>query len=115
MGQHIALIRKDSDSGYGVSRPDLARCVTARATLDEARDMAPPRHAPVGSRDKRPLTHPSSALAPRCVAKKASSRRVFDALHSVSGGEKHANDRERRGQTLVFRLPGESRDIRTCR
>jgi predicted RNase H-like HicB family nuclease len=40
MRQYIALIRKDADSDVGVSFPDLPGCVTAGATLDEARDMA---------------------------------------------------------------------------
>jgi predicted RNase H-like HicB family nuclease len=40
MCQFIALIHKDADSDYGVSFPDLPGCVTAGATLDEARDMA---------------------------------------------------------------------------
>ncbi|RIK97826.1 MAG: CopG family transcriptional regulator [Proteobacteria bacterium] len=40
MRQYIALIHKDADSDYGVSFPDLPGCVTAGATLDEARDMA---------------------------------------------------------------------------
>jgi predicted RNase H-like HicB family nuclease len=40
MRQFIALIHKDADSDYGVSFPDLPGCVTAGATLDEARDMA---------------------------------------------------------------------------
>jgi predicted RNase H-like HicB family nuclease len=38
--QYIALIHKDADSDFGVSFPDLPGCVTAGATLDEARDMA---------------------------------------------------------------------------
>ena len=40
MRQYIALIHKDSDSDFGVSFPDLPGCVTAGATLDEARAMA---------------------------------------------------------------------------
>ena len=40
MRQYIALIHKDADSEFGVSFPDLPGCVTAGATLDEARDMA---------------------------------------------------------------------------
>ena len=40
MRQYIALIHKDADSDFGVSFPDLPGCVTAGATLDEARDMA---------------------------------------------------------------------------
>jgi len=40
MRQYIALIHKDSDSDFGVSFPDLPGCVTAGATLDEARDLA---------------------------------------------------------------------------
>jgi predicted RNase H-like HicB family nuclease len=40
MRHYIALIHKDPDSDYGVSFPDLPGCVTAGATLDEARDMA---------------------------------------------------------------------------
>jgi predicted RNase H-like HicB family nuclease len=40
MRQYIGLIHKDPDSLYGVSFPDLPGCVSAGATLDEARDMA---------------------------------------------------------------------------
>ena len=40
MHQFIALIHKDSQSEFGVCFPDLPGCVTAGATLDEARDMA---------------------------------------------------------------------------
>ena len=40
MRQYIALIHKDVDSDFGVSFPDLPGCVTAGATLDEARAMA---------------------------------------------------------------------------
>jgi predicted RNase H-like HicB family nuclease len=40
MRPYIALIHKDADSDYGVSFPDLPGCITAGATLDEARAMA---------------------------------------------------------------------------
>ena len=40
MRQYIALIHKDAESDFGVSFPDLPGCITAAATLDEARDMA---------------------------------------------------------------------------
>jgi predicted RNase H-like HicB family nuclease len=40
MREYIALIHKDRDSDFGVSFPDLPGCVTAGATLDDARDMA---------------------------------------------------------------------------
>jgi predicted RNase H-like HicB family nuclease len=40
MRPFIALIHKDRDSDFGVSFPDLPGCVTAGATLDEARSMA---------------------------------------------------------------------------
>src|SRR5215212_7137672 len=38
--QYIALIHKEDGSDYGVSFPDLPGCVTAGATLDEARAYA---------------------------------------------------------------------------
>ena len=38
--QYIALIHKEDASDYGVSFPDLPGCVTAGATLDEARACA---------------------------------------------------------------------------
>jgi len=37
MREYIAIIHKDPDSDYGVSFPDLPGCVTAGATLGEAR------------------------------------------------------------------------------
>ena len=40
MRSYIAFIHKDADSDYGVSFPDLPGCVTAGATLDEARAFA---------------------------------------------------------------------------
>lgn len=40
MRHYIGLIHKDADSEYGVSFPDLPGCVTAGATLDEARANA---------------------------------------------------------------------------
>jgi predicted RNase H-like HicB family nuclease len=40
MPQYVALLRKDHDSDYGVDFPDYPGCVTAGATLDEARRMA---------------------------------------------------------------------------
>ena len=40
MNSYIALIHKEPDSDFGVSFPDLPGCVTAGATLQEAREMA---------------------------------------------------------------------------
>jgi predicted RNase H-like HicB family nuclease len=40
MADYIALIHKDADSEYGVSFPDLPGCVSAGATMDEARANA---------------------------------------------------------------------------
>ncbi len=40
MTSFIGLIRKDADSDFGVDFPDFPGCVSARATLDEARRMA---------------------------------------------------------------------------
>jgi predicted RNase H-like HicB family nuclease len=40
MASYIALIRKDPDSDFGVEFPDFPGCVSAGATLDEARLMA---------------------------------------------------------------------------
>jgi predicted RNase H-like HicB family nuclease len=40
MTSYIALIHKDANSDYGVSFPDLPGCISAGATLDEARTMA---------------------------------------------------------------------------
>ena len=37
MADYIALIHKEPASDYGVSFPDFPGCVTAGATLDEAR------------------------------------------------------------------------------
>lgn len=38
--QYVALIHKDNGSEYGVSFPDFPGCVTAGATLEEARALA---------------------------------------------------------------------------
>jgi predicted RNase H-like HicB family nuclease len=40
MRAYIALIHKEPASDYGVSFPDLPGCVTAGASLDDAREMA---------------------------------------------------------------------------
>jgi predicted RNase H-like HicB family nuclease len=40
LADYIALIHKDADSDYGVSFPDFPGCITAGATIDEARAMA---------------------------------------------------------------------------
>jgi predicted RNase H-like HicB family nuclease len=40
MADYIALIHKEPASNYGVSFPDFPGCVTAGATLDEARREA---------------------------------------------------------------------------
>ena len=40
MRPYIALIHRDAESDYGVSFPDLPGCITAGASLDEARSMA---------------------------------------------------------------------------
>ena len=40
MTAYIALLRKDAGSEYGVDFPDFPGCVTAGATLEEARLMA---------------------------------------------------------------------------
>ncbi len=37
---YIGLVHKDAGSDYGVSFPNLPCCVTAGATLKEAREMA---------------------------------------------------------------------------
>ena len=37
---YIALLRKETDSDYGVDFPDFQGCITAGSTLDEAKDMA---------------------------------------------------------------------------
>src|SRR5689334_23033783 len=40
MSTYIALLHKEPDSDYGVSFPDFPGCVTAGATLEEARALA---------------------------------------------------------------------------
>ena len=40
MRQYVGLIHKEEKSDYSVSFPDFPGCVTAGATLDEARAMA---------------------------------------------------------------------------
>jgi predicted RNase H-like HicB family nuclease len=40
MPHYIALIRKDSDSDFGVDFPDFPGCITAGRTMDEARKLA---------------------------------------------------------------------------
>ncbi|MFW5975186.1 MAG: type II toxin-antitoxin system HicB family antitoxin [Desulfosalsimonas sp.] len=40
MANYLAVVHKETDSDFGVSFPDFPGCVTAGATLDEAKDMA---------------------------------------------------------------------------
>jgi predicted RNase H-like HicB family nuclease len=40
MRSYLAFIHKDPDSDYTVTFPDFSGCITAGATLDEARNMA---------------------------------------------------------------------------
>ncbi len=40
MSSYIALIHRDAGSDYGVSFPDFPGCVTAGATIEEAKAMA---------------------------------------------------------------------------
>lgn len=40
MTDYFGLLRKDTDSDFGVSFPDFPGCVTAGRTLDEAQRMA---------------------------------------------------------------------------
>jgi predicted RNase H-like HicB family nuclease len=40
LADDIALIQKDADSDYSVSFPDFPGCITAGATIDEARALA---------------------------------------------------------------------------
>jgi predicted RNase H-like HicB family nuclease len=40
MRSYLAFIHKDPDSDYTVTFPDFPGCISAGATLDEARDMA---------------------------------------------------------------------------
>jgi predicted RNase H-like HicB family nuclease len=66
MRQYIALIHKDHGSDFGVSFPDLPGCVTAGATLDEARDMASEAlalHLEGLEADNQPIPEPSSLEA----------------------------------------------------
>lgn len=63
MANYIALIHKDAESDYGVSFPDLPGCVTAGATLDEARAMAEEAlalHVDGLVEDGEPIPEPSS-------------------------------------------------------
>lgn len=66
MGPYIALIHKDPGSDFGVSFPDLPGCVTAGATLDEARSLAVEAlalHLNGLAEDGDPVPEPSSIEA----------------------------------------------------
>lgn len=63
MRSYIALIHKDAKSDYGVSFPDLPGCITAGATLDDARAMALEAlalHLDGMADDSEPIPEPSS-------------------------------------------------------
>ncbi len=40
MTNYIAIVHKDPNSDFGVSFPDFPGCITAGATIDEAKDSA---------------------------------------------------------------------------
>jgi len=66
MRPFIALIHKDAQSAFGVSFPDLPGCITAGATLDEARDMAAEAlalHLEGMAKDGEAIPEPSSLEA----------------------------------------------------
>jgi predicted RNase H-like HicB family nuclease len=66
MPSYIALIHKEPTSDYGVSFPDLPGCVSAGATLDEARAMAAEAlafHAGGMAEDGEALPPPSTLAA----------------------------------------------------
>ncbi len=63
MATYIALIHKEADSDYGVSFPDFPGCVTAGASLEEARKLASDAlefHARGMLEDKELLPDPST-------------------------------------------------------
>lgn len=63
MATYIALIHKEADSDYGVSFPDFPGCVTAGASLEEARKLASEAlefHARGMLEDEEPLPDPST-------------------------------------------------------
>jgi predicted RNase H-like HicB family nuclease len=63
MRPFIALIHKEADSDFGVSFPDLPGCITAGATLDEARELATEAlalHLEGLAEDNEPIPEPSS-------------------------------------------------------
>ena len=63
MASYIALLRKDLDSDYGVEFPDFPGCVTAGATLEEARRRAAEAlagHIEIMAKDGDPIPAPRS-------------------------------------------------------
>jgi predicted RNase H-like HicB family nuclease len=64
--RYIALIHKQADSDFGVSFPDFPGCISAGASLDEARGMAEQAlafHIEGMVEDHSPLPEPSSLEA----------------------------------------------------
>jgi predicted RNase H-like HicB family nuclease len=62
MTSYIALLRKDADSDIGVDFPDFPGCITAGATMEEARHMAQEAlalHIDGLIQDKAPVPPPS--------------------------------------------------------
>lgn len=63
MPEYIALLHKEPNSDWGVSFPDFPGCVSAAATLDEARALAAEAlqfHAEGMAEDGEALPQPSS-------------------------------------------------------
>src|ERR1700709_350894 len=63
MPGYVALLRKDTDSDFGVDFPDFPGCATAGKTLEEARRMAVEAlelHVSGMREDAEPIPVPSS-------------------------------------------------------
>lgn len=63
MSAYIAYLRKDKTSDYGVEFPDLPGCISAGATLEEAKAMAAEAlsvHVAGLIEDREPVPPPSS-------------------------------------------------------
>ena len=63
MAAYIAYLRKDRDSDFGVEFPDLPGCISAGATLEEAKAMASEAlaaHVALLQEEGEPVPEPST-------------------------------------------------------
>lgn len=88
MALYIALVRKDSDSDYGVEFPDFPGCVTATPVLEDVLHLAEEAlrfHIEGLTEDGEPLPKPSSAAEIMADPRNREALALFVELEEAPG------------------------------